>query len=125
MTANPIPPLLILPPVSLSLTIASALIGFLAISCMGRRGKTATPEEIADKERRREKKRIRQDEASAETENATLKRETDARLAQLDRVWDAQTAREQSRAWDAVEARAAARRVTSSPFEVVQVVEVS
>lgn len=37
LTANPLPPLIILPPLSLSLTIASALIGFLIISfCFGR-----------------------------------------------------------------------------------------
>lgn len=122
MTANPLPPLIILPPVSFSLTIASALIGFLVISCIGRRNKPAKPEEAAaDKERKRERKRIRQDDAA----DAAAEREAEARRADLDRVWDAQTTRDQSRAWDAVEARAAGRRVASSPFEVVQVVEVS
>lgn len=113
MTANPLPPLIILPPVSFSLTIASALIGFLIISCMGWR--KAKPEEPKKEEKK--PKRVK-DESGRESPARP-----DSRLAQLDRVWDARTSREETQAWDAIEARAAARRV-ASPFEVVQVVEV-
>jgi hypothetical protein len=114
MTANPLPPLIILPPVSFSLTIASALIGFIVISCLGRR-KPKPEEPKKDEKEKERKKRVKAESESPER--------PDSRLAQLDRVWDARTSREESRAWDAIEARAAARRVTS-PFEVVQVVEV-
>ncbi|BEI89145.1 uncharacterized protein CcaverHIS019_0205070 [Cutaneotrichosporon cavernicola] len=108
MTANPLPPLIILPPVSFSLTVVSALIGFLVISFMGRRkGKPEEPQKAKER-----KKRVKDDPPER----------PDPRLAQLDRIWDARTSREETRAWDAIEARAAARRV-ASPFDVVQVVE--
>jgi hypothetical protein len=41
LTSNPIPPLLILPPVSLTLTLSSALMGFLIMSCFFRPRRTA------------------------------------------------------------------------------------
>ncbi|GMK57219.1 hypothetical protein CspeluHIS016_0400530 [Cutaneotrichosporon spelunceum] len=110
-TSNPLPSLIILPPLSFSLTVVSALIGFLAISLIGG-GKTMSEEEKELKPEGRKPKREKRDSPER----------SESRLAQLDRVWDARTSREETQAWDAIEARAVARRV-ASPCEVVQVVE--
>lgn len=60
LTSNPLPPLLILPPLSLVLTISSALLGFLVISCCSRRGYQQRARAIADKEKRdEERKKLR------------------------------------------------------------------
>lgn len=56
LTSNPLPPLLILPPLSLVLTISSALLGFLVISCCSRRGYQQRARAIAEKEKRDEDK---------------------------------------------------------------------
>lgn len=96
---------------------------------MGKR--TKAPKKIEDtsdaekeKERKREKRRSRQGEEASSPRRLT-DRDADAKLATLDRVWDAQLARDQARAWDAAEARLSGRRPLAEPFEVVQVVEVS
>lgn len=51
LTSNPLPPLLILPPLALVLTVSSALLAFLVISCCtrSRREKRAAASAASDK----------------------------------------------------------------------------
>lgn len=73
LTSNPLPPLLILPPLSLVLTISSALLGFLVISCCSR-GRQKRHARIAEKEERRKEKKEQR------AERAELRGEVEGRL---------------------------------------------
>lgn len=101
LTSNPLPPLLILPPLSLSLTIASALIGFVIISfCFGGRKlpvQTKNRKLITNKGDRSEF-------------DADVARRTD-----LERVWDARARQQHDEAWDMISNRSRSRSHSPQP----------